>query len=100
MRTSETTHNAKHIRASAHRCFSGLVGPPKEDAATESDRTQYVADKPAHKVTGTPPLRLCTFGVCVCESVESSCVLLRLMYFTADLFHLTAYVCEINLCYE
>lgn len=49
--------------------------------------------------TNSPALRLCALGVCVCKSVESSRVLLRLMYFTADLFHLTVYVCEINLYY-
>ena len=66
---AQTMRNAKHIHASAHRCFSGLVGPPKEDAPAESDRTQHDADKPAHNLTGTPPLCLCNFGVCVCESV-------------------------------
>jgi len=55
---AQTIHNAKHIHVSTYRCFSGLNGPPKEDAPAESDRTQHDADKPAHNLTGTPPLRL------------------------------------------
>jgi hypothetical protein len=55
---TQTMHNAKHIHVSTYRCFSGLVGPLKEDAPAESDRSQHDADKPAHKLTGTPLLRL------------------------------------------
>jgi hypothetical protein len=53
---AQTMHNAKHIHASAHRCFSGLVGSPKEDAPAESDRTQHDADKPSHNLTGNSAL--------------------------------------------
>jgi len=96
---AQTMHNAKHIHVSTYRCFSGLVGPPKEDAPTESDRTQHNTTQTSLPTTSRA-LRLCALGICVRKSVERSCILLRLVYFTADLFHLTVYVCEINLYYE
>lgn len=95
---AQTMHNAKHIHVSTYRCFSGLVGPPKEDAPgrirqNTTRRRQACPQTHGHS-------RLCALGVCVCKSAENSCVLLRLMYFTADLFHLTVNVREINLFCE
>jgi hypothetical protein len=55
-------HNAKNIHTSAHRCFSGLIGPPKEDAPAESDRTQHNADKPSHNLTGHSVLEILEFA--------------------------------------
>ena len=59
---AQTMHNAKHIHASTHRCFSGLAGPPKEDAPAESDRTQHDGDKPSHNLTGHSALTTLEFA--------------------------------------